>query len=204
MALLAALADLKAELGVTGSAQDARLTSLLRQASDTIETLCDRRFERRTLTETFAQPLWPRTSRTLLLAAWPVIGDAVVTLAGTVLASTEYVLDADTGTLTRSSYGIGYGSPWGYDWGGTVTVAYTGGYILPGEDDYTLPGDIERCCLELAMRNYHQSGRDPTLRSETVPGVIEQSWSAIDSVPTVSGLPTDIALRLAAYARAVL
>jgi len=204
MALLATVVDLKAELGITGSAQDARLASLLRQASDAIEELCDRRFERRTLTETFPPVSWPRASRTLYLSAWPVVGSIAITFDGIAAAVTDYVLDIEQGTIKQGNYGVGYGSPWGYDWGGTVIVTYTGGYILPGNEDADLPGDVERCALDLAMRWFHGGGRDPTLRSEVVPGVIEQSWSAIDSVPTIGGLPADIAQRLSSRRRAIL
>jgi len=204
MALLATLSDLKVELGITNSAQDTRLTSLLRQASDAIETLVDRRFERRTLTETFQPASWPRSTRTLYLSAWPVVGSITISIAGTSLVEAEYVLDLTEGTLKQPIYGVGYGSPWGYDWGGVVTVTYTGGYILPGDEDADLPGDIERACLDLAIRNYHGASRDPTLRSEVVPGVIEQSWSASDSVPVLGGLPLDIAQRLIGHKRAIL
>lgn len=204
MALLATLSDLKAELGITNSAQDTRLTSLLRQASDAIELLCDRRFERRTLTETFQPACWPRSTRTLYLSAYPVVGSITLSVAGTSLGEAQYVLDLTEGTLRQPTYGVGYGSPWGYDWGGVVTVTYTGGYILPGSDGANLPGDIERACLDLAIRNHHGASRDPTLRSEVVPGVIEQSWSASDSVPVLGGLPLDIAQRLIGHKRAIL
>lgn len=198
MALLSTLAALKSELGITGSGSDTRLSRLLRQASDRIATFCDRNFERRTLAELFTPaPL------TIQLSAWPVVGDITVTDNGTVLDEDAYELVIAQGLLSRSSlYGVGYGSPCGYRWWGSITVAYTGGYILPADEDSDLPGDIERACLDLAIRYYHGAGRDPTLRSETVPGVIEQSWSAIDNLPMLGGLPADIADALWAHRRA--
>lgn len=200
MTALTTLTTLKAELGVTGSASDDRLTRLITQVSASIETFLDRRLERRSVTDTFAT-----ASRALYLSAYPVIGTPVVTDSGTVLTSDQYLLDDDNGIIVPAWYGVGYGSPCGYRWWGiTTSVVYTGGYILPDDDDSDLPGDIERACIDLAARYFHGGGRDPALRSETVPGVIEQSWSAVDSIQTLGGLPLDVAGSLSRYQRAVL
>jgi hypothetical protein len=199
MTALTTLETLKAELGITGSASDARLTRLITHVSSQIETFLGRNLERRAVTDTFI-----RSRRFLFLTAWPVVGSVTVTSDGTALTSDQYVLDADEGILSQPVYGVGYGSPCGYLWYGTVTVDYTGGYLLPGSVGANLPGDIERAALDLAIRYHHVGGRDPTLRSETVPGVLEQSWSAIDNIPTVAGLPLDIANGLIGYKRAVL
>lgn len=199
MAALTTLATLKAELGVTGSSQDTRLSGLIRQVSDAIETFCDRRFQRRTLTHIVLQP-----NRTIYLTAWPVVSIASITDNGVAWTSDDYTLDADEGIIKRTLYGVGYGSPCGYDFWSSLSITYTGGYILPGEEGADLPGDLERACLDLASRYFHGGGRDPALRSETVPGVIEQSWSAVDSIATVGGLPLDVARSLSGYKRAIL
>src|SRR3954466_6493089 len=177
MVALTTLASLKTELGITGSSSDTRLAALISQVSAAIETFCDRRFEQRTLTEIF----YP-AERRIYLSAWPVTAVTSVTDSGTLLdADDDYILDDEQGVLTPPIYGVGYGSPCGYNrWWTSLTVIYTGGYLLPADDDADLPGDIERACLDLAIRYYHGGGRDPALRSETVPGVIEQSWSAVD------------------------
>lgn len=199
MAALTTLATLKAELGVTGSSQDTRLSALINQVSDAIETFCDRKFQRRTVTETVL-----RHRRTIYLSAWPVVSIASITDSGVAWTADDYTLDADEGIITRSLYGVGYGSPCGYDSFAALSIAYTGGYILPGAEGSNLPGDLERACLDLASRYFHGGGRDPALRSETVPGVIEQSWSAVDSIQTVGGLPLDVARSLSGYKRAIL
>lgn len=190
----------KAETGIVGTAMDTRIEALIGQASARIETFCDRKFARATLTETFGavSVLGPRT---LHLSRWPVIGEITLTDDGAPVEALDYLLDPSTGTIKRRAYGVGYGSPWGYSWGGTVTVSYTGGYLLPGEEGRDLPEDIERICLDLAIRSYHVAGRDPALRSETVPGIIEQSWSAVDSITTVGGLPLDLAQGLVRHMR---
>lgn len=199
MVALTTLTALKAELGITVSTYDTRLTSLILQVSAQIETFLDRQLSRRTLTEIFSTP-WVETrwrlERHLWLAAWPVASITSVTDGDSVLTTDDYVLDAAEGILTRGA--VGYCGMWAP----IVTVVYAGGYILPGSVGADLPADIERACLDLATRYHHGGGRDPTLRSETVPGVIEQSWTAVDSVPTVGGLPQDVARSLSSYRRA--
>jgi hypothetical protein len=199
MAALTTLATLKAELGVTGSSQDTRLSGLILQVSDAIETFCDRKFHRRTLTQIVLQP-----NRTIYLSAWPVVSIASITDSGVAWTTDDYTLDADEGIIKRSLYGVGYGSPCGYDFWSSLSIVYTGGFILPGNEGADLPGDVERACLDLASRYFHGGGRDPALRSETIPGVLEQSWSAVDSIQTVGGLPLDVARSLTGYKRAIL
>lgn len=207
MVALTTLAALKAELGITGSSSDSRLTSLITQVSAAIETYLDRRLERRTLTQIFMQP-----ERLVQLDAWPVVGTPTVVNTGTTLTTDDYVLDAAAGTIAAPdygcaglAYGVGYGSPCGYrSFWYNLSVSYTGGYVLPGNVGADLPGDIERACLDLAVRYHHVGGRDPALRSETVPGVIEQSWSAVDSIATIGGVPVDVAKSLFPYRRVYL
>lgn len=200
MTALTTLATLKSELGITGSGSDTRLSLLITQVSAAIESFLDRRLERRSVTDVFVQP-----RRTLYLSAWPVVSVTSVVENGLTLTTDEYVIDTDAGIITPPLYGVGYGSPWGYrTYWSSATVVYTAGYILPGNVGANLPGDIERAALDLAIRSFHGAGRDPTLRSEVVPGVIEQSWSAVDSVPTFGGVPIDIAQSLGSYQRAVL
>ena len=200
MVALTTLATLKTELGITGSTHDTRLTALISQVSAAIETFCGRRFERRAVTDIFVP-----SPRTIYLTAWPVVSVTSVTSGGTVLTTDDYVIDLDEGVIGQPVYGVGFGSPYGYRlWWDQVTVVYTGGYILPGGVGANLPGDLERACLDLAARYYHGGGRDPALRSEVIPGVLEQSWSAVDSIPTVGGLPLDVARSLVGYKRATI
>jgi hypothetical protein len=200
MTALTQLETLKTELGVTGSASDTRLTLLITQVSAAIETFLDRRLARATVTDTFTS-----RHRTLYLSSWPVVSVTSVTESGTLLTTDQYAIDTAEGIITRPLYGVGYGSPWGTNWAWLDTVVvYSAGYLLPGSVSANLPGDIERACLDMAIRYHHIGGRDPTLRSETVPGVIEQSWSAADTIETIGGLPCDIARTLFPYKRAVL
>jgi hypothetical protein len=208
MTALTTLTALKAELGITGTASDVRAQALIKQASATIETYLGRRLGRRSLTDLFRNPWdfgtrWRSVPR-LYLSAWPVVADSVVVVENAItLSPTDYTLDAEEGMLTRGVYGVSYG-PLSYAWGENVSVSYDGGYILPGTDGADLPGDIERACLDLAIRSFHGAARDPALRSETVPGVIEQTWTSAENIPTLGGLPIDIAQALISYKRVVI
>lgn len=200
MTALTTLATLKAELGITVSTYDTRLSGLIAQVSAAIETFCDRSFARRTVTDVFLQP-----KRTLYLSAWPVTSVTSVTESGTVLTTDDYVIDTDQGIIVPPVDGVGFGSPCGYNrYWPNLTVIYVAGYLLPADVGANLPADIERACLDLATRYYHGGSRDPALRSETVPGVIEQSWSVIDRMETVGGIPLDVAHTLGFYRRAYL
>lgn len=206
MVALTTLTTLKAELGITDSSSDTRLTAVIGQVSAAIETFCDRHFTRRTLTDVFRVP-----DRTLYLSAWPVTTVTSIIDGTTTLTTDDYVIDLAEGIIAPpypgAGYGVGYGSPcgfWGRGYWRDVSVAYTGGYLLPGDVSANLPADIERAALDMAARYYHGGGRDPALRSETVPGVIEQSWTVVDSVQTVGGIPPDVARSLMPYRRAIL
>jgi hypothetical protein len=57
-----------------------------------------------------------------------------------------------------------------------VIVAYTGGFILPGQTGRNLDYAIEGAVVALVSDYWASRGRDPTLRAETIPGVIERQW----------------------------
>jgi hypothetical protein len=197
---LTTLAMVKTELGVTGSSSDAHLQALIQQASGEIASHCDRVFALETVRQTFQSrdrpwPRRPTACTPLVLARWPIVEISTITENDIAVSTDEYSIDAAEGLLYRVVSAIEFG--W---WGTDIVVEYSGGYALMGD----LPFDIERCCLDLVRSYWHGRSRDPSLRSEVVPGVIEQSWSAIDSLPMRGGIPADIAHRLDRYKRAVL
>lgn len=188
---LTTLTDAKAALAVTGTDDDAFLTSAIERASAMVETYCGRVFGLREVTDTVR--INCRKPR-LILAA-PVASITSVTEAGTLLTTADYELDAEAGLLSRldSSDNI-------VSWAiGKTVVVYEVGYVLPGNNGANLPADIQACTIDLVARAYHARGRDPSLRSEKILDVIQQSWSAVDSVTTRGGLPLDVAERLDPY-----
>lgn len=166
---LTTLAAVKAELGITGSDDDAILADLIRQASGAIATFCGRAFASEQVRETFRLSA-PAPSITL--TRWPVTAVHAVTVGGTELAAGIYEADPDTGILARLD-GFGLTVLWS---AGSIAVEYTGGYILPGENGRTLPHDIERACITLVKAHFAARSRDPMVRSESVPGVLDRSF----------------------------
>jgi uncharacterized phiE125 gp8 family phage protein len=188
--MLTTLDAVKAELSIAGTDEDAALTALIVQVSATIETHCNLQFGTRTVTDTFRNRV---RREALVLRAIPVTAIDTVTESGTELDPTYYELDsAKSGLLLRLD-GSDNLSCWA---AGKISVVYTAGYVLPGNEGANLPADIERACIDLCVRGYHNTGRDRSLKSEEVPGVIKQTWET--SAPA-SGLSEDITSRLNPY-----
>lgn len=183
--MLTTLAKVKAELQ-SPDADDALLTTLIEQASATIETFCGRSFAAAAGTETIRLDRWRER---LILDRTPVVSVASVVLSGQALDPASYEVESSgSGFLLRldaSSCSIGWPV-------GRVVVTYTAGYSAT-------PPDVERCCIDLVSRAYFARGRDPALRSEKILDVIDQSWFDPDKVEMRGGFPADIADRLTAY-----
>lgn len=190
--MLTTLAAVKAELSIAGTDDDAAITALIAQMSAAIESYCNRQFGTRTVTDTFRN----RTRReALVLSAIPATTITTVTESGAELDPTGYELEsAKSGLLLRLD-GSDNLSCWAAR---KITVEYVAGYILPGGEGSDLPADIERACIDLCVRGYHGAGRDASLKSEEVPGVIKQAWET-NSVMSAGALPEDVLSRLDHY-----
>ncbi len=184
--MLTTLATVKAELGITGTDDDAYLETLIEQASASIETFCGRSFASASQAQTFRLDRWRER---LMLDRTPVASVASVVLNGTTLDGAAVEVESPgAGFLLRvDGNGCSLGWP-----AGRVVVTYTAGYA-------STPADVERCCIDLVKLSYFARGRDPVLRSEKILDVIDQSWFDPDKVEMRGGLPADIADRLDAY-----
>jgi len=79
-------------------------------------------------------------------------------------------------------------------------VAYTAGFILPGASGRNLPYAIEGAVVALVSDYWASSGRDPTLRAESIPGVIErQFW--VGAVGEAQLLPPRVLASIAPFRR---
>lgn len=208
---LTVLATVKAEFDVSGSADDAVLADLIRQASGDIASYCGRVFAEEAVTETFRLgddacdgdwrgygQGWARYkpgrggAEPLCLDRWPVSSITSVVEDGTTLDADDYQLKASNGLLYRLSDDVIV--PWS---GLKVVVTYVAGYELLAE----LPYEIERACLDLVKMRYYGRDRDPLLRAEKILDVTESQWTASTSTPRRGGLPEEIARRLDDYRR---
>ncbi len=155
---LTTLATAKRELGVTDAAQDARITDLIREASDLVAQWCNRSgFGRETLRQTERL-----TSPVDVLVLQRDLGVLVssVTEDGVALTDGEYEHGGVLLYRLRGNVRL----PWTAR---TVIVEYQAGFVLPDE----APQALERACLDLLAGLWHGQGRDPAVRNETTEGV---------------------------------
>jgi uncharacterized phiE125 gp8 family phage protein len=160
---LVTLAAVKAELQVTGGADDAFLTGLIDQASAIARSWCRRTFAEEKVSESF---YLDRPASPIELSRYPVTGIISVTVAGTALDPAEYEVEQDSGLLYRLDASGGRCARFC----GRVVVEYTGGYALPDAPQPTLPDDIQRAATVLVKGAYLGRTRDPAIRSESIEG----------------------------------
>ena len=143
---------LKANLGVGGTAHDARLDALIAAASEAIETFCRRRFGESSYTE-----YHDGGHDRIVLLHRPVLSVTGLwdDLArqfdeASAVAETEYILDAERGLIVLRSGRFALGIR-------NVKASYSAGYAA-------VPDDVEQACILLAADWFHraQSGDEPT------------------------------------------
>lgn len=203
--LLTTLANVKSEINVTTNEFNAIITRKIAEASGDIIRALGFAVVSETVQETFwheAQGLFLGARLngpdTLFLRRTPITAITSVTLDDDVLDPSEYRLDGETGQLYRLDETSGYPRAWWFC--KSILVLYTGGYVLPGQQNATLPPAIEGMTIDLVKDFWASRGRDPTLRSISIPGVSEkQFW--VGSVGDPELLPPTILARLALLRR---
>lgn len=182
---LTVLATVKAELGITGSADDAYLEALICQASGMLAAYCGRitfGTERLRQIERLEQPreaiLLKRNLRPRVLS---------VTEDGTALPASAYELSGALLYRLEAERRV----PWAID--RKIEITYDSGYDLLTD----LPHDLERACLEVIKAQYHARGRDPLLRSDSVEGIGSSAW--LDPRAGMEALPPQAAALAAPY-----
>jgi hypothetical protein len=151
---LISLASLKLELGITGTTDDALLTSRIDRESQLIAEECDRRFAFASAVETFifGPDEQSPAGGGLSLRLYPIYAIESVTIGGAALADDDFFCEDDNGLLFRAALGI---------WSGTVVVTYSGGYQLP--DD--APARLAQACIEAIRVKRSAATRDPGISS---------------------------------------
>lgn len=149
--------QVKRELGLAEEGDDALIDALISQASSAIETACRRVLARESVVETVIG----RGRSLLMLTRTPIVSVASVHAGGVAVAPDLWgVLSEDAGLLHRRG---------GWD-EAPFEIAYTGGFALPGDPDCTLPGALERACLETVKLWLAARDRDPSLNAESAGG----------------------------------
>lgn len=163
---LTTLDRIKAELGIDTDAHDELLAAKILEASSDIEAQCRRSFALAGYTER----VWGGDACTeyLVLRQYPVASITSVTVDDVAIDASEYRLDPETGMLYRLDVG---GRPCWWSWCKDVVIVYSGGYELPGTENPTLPAVLQAACIELMTQYWTARGRDPSIRSEDIPGI---------------------------------
>lgn len=191
-ATVTALTDVQsvqAELGLSGTAEAGYLRGQIAQASAAIGSWCGRVFAQEAVREVWRPEV---ALASLSLARFPVTNIASVVEDGTTLASADYELDAESGLLWRLS--SDERSAWRAR---KITVQYTGGYLLPDQQNRTLPHDVQRACILMVTAGYLARGRDPMLRSESAQDVGQVSY--LDPRAGMEAMPPQAAALLQPY-----
>lgn len=182
---LTTLATAKAELSITGSADDVAIAALIRQASAACARYCNRpHFGREQYIQTMTGPGAFILERDLA----PTIES--VYAAGTLLTSDDWQLDG--ALLVRPS---SWCNPWEWPWGYSISVTYRAGFELLA----TLPDDIERAALSTIRGWYYGRGRDPSVRSISSEGIGMTTYATAGAGSV--GVPPEAAEMLAPWRR---
>lgn len=177
---LTTLATVKAELGLTTTAEDVNLATWITQASAACAAYCNRVFGLETVTEVFRNKfLYPfrndnyRNIVSVMLTRTPLVSMLTLTQDGVVLVQdVDFQLDKEEGLIYRLDPSDDSLTNWYFQ---KLTANYTGAYALVG----SLPHNIERACITQVQAIRASASRDPSVRSENIPGVLSTTyWTA--------------------------
>lgn len=164
---LLTLAELRSAVGVTGTSKDTELRTLGNRVAALMAKACNipssgaypptLRLE--TLTETFRSSGYLNA---IMLSRSPVVSIISLTEIDTVLGTTDY--DNSAGFIQRLSSGIP--TIWA---SGVTTVVYQAGWA-------TVPHDLRELASKLALLLWSEKGKDPSLGSVDIPGVISETY----------------------------
>src|SRR5580765_605612 len=178
---LVSVDDAKVALGIEAgdTSQDDALAVQINAVSMAINNYCDRIFAVQTYRDqlrdacgSYGEPLVTRQ--------YPiVVADEVsllVSEGGSPLDPALIEVFAETGQiflLDATALPIAWGAA-------LVAVDYTAGFV-------TIPADVQAACLEWLTLRWHAVGRDPALRSETIPDLITQVYAGDAGAGTSGG-----------------
>jgi hypothetical protein len=180
---LVTLDQAKAALGIDpdDTSQDAALAGQIDSVSAAINAYCNRIFAVQEYTDQIRHVCgyW---GEPLVVRQFPIVvedGVPLVTVSedGLALDAAYLELHPETGSLYRlDSAGAAPGA-----WGAALTlVEYTAGFV-------TVPPDVQGAALEWLGARWYSVGRDPALRSETVPDLLTQVYAGDAGAGTYGG-----------------
>ena len=194
---LTTLARVKSELDIRDSTNDTLLNAKIDEASSDAEASLGFTVSRATVSETFWHSEIMEWPEYLTLDRAPVASiDSVVVDDETIDASL-YRTDPEIGALYALD-GSGYPCRWLFC--KSLVVNYSGGYLLPGQGGRNLPAGIEGAVVDLMTDFWSARGRDPSVKSEEIPGVLRRDYW-IGAVGEEGELPPRVVMKLAPFRR---
>jgi hypothetical protein len=173
----------KAALGIDvgDTSQDAALSAQIDSVSMAINNFCDRIFAVQTYRDQLRN-ICGWYGEPLVVRQYPIaVDDGGVPLVAVeednaALDATLLEVFPEQGALYRLDATL-VPSSWG---SALVVVDYTAGFDA-------VPADVQAACLEWLTLRWHAVGRDPALRSETIPDLITQVYAGDAGAGTSGG-----------------
>jgi Phage gp6-like head-tail connector protein len=195
---LVTLDQAKVALGIdpADTSKDALIQQYIDQVSLAIDNYCGRTFVRQTYRDQNRSVCnWLNPGDPLLTRQWPIPLDEgglpvlTVTEEGTVVDPAQWEVDTETGSLYRLDASAAM-----YPWtSNLIVIDYDAGYDV-------IPPDVQGAALEYLMVRWSSAGRDPALRSETIPDVISQTYTDT-TIAGATAVPSGVRDWLAPYRR---
>jgi len=192
---LTTLDRVKLELDIENDDSDEVLQAKIDEASSDIEASLGYRLVRETVSEAIYRDLFDHFPMSLLLERYPIVSITSVTVDGEALSASLYRLDPKTSELIVLDSS---GYPCGWFFQQSVVVVYVAGYILPGESGENLPEGIQGAAVELISNYWAARGRDPSVKSENIPGLMAVDYW-VGAVGEAGELPPSVVSKLAAF-----
>ena len=176
---LVTLDQAKALLGIAAdvTSKDAQISQHISATSAAINNYCDR---------VFVQQVY----RDQVRNAYGGYGEPLVavTEAGVVLDPAYLEVYPEAGSLYRLD---GTAAP--YAWNtATLVIDYTAGFD-------PIPADVQGACLEWISIRYNAVGRDPAVRSETIPDLLTQVYGSGGDTSDATAMPGSVREWLTPY-----
>ena len=170
---LVSLCDVKGDLGVTTTADDAYLKRRIAELSSAAMQYMNRTLQVETVRDRF----WPQRdpypwqlpggAMPLQLSRWPIAGPTVVTENETALVEDEdYVVDAERGQLSRMFAVDTYVTRWATL---PIIVEYAAGFD-------PIPPEISGAISRSVRAQYLGRTRDPAIKSQSAAGIYAATY----------------------------
>lgn len=185
----------KRELDIADNSSDDLLSRWISSTSSAVQQYCNRIFAVQTLLDKIYRDcgaglhiVSPR-ERPLQLSGFPIASSpTVIEDSVTLVENIDFLVNYDAGQLFRLDSNLSLRR-----WASLpVTVQYQAGYA-------TIPADVVDAAVLMVKHRWFTRKRDPYLRQESIPGVIEQQWWIAQGPGSNGSMPPDVEDMLEKY-----